>query len=191
MSKSDLRQTMLRARRAIPQEHVRALSLSIKRRLESQPEFIRAHAIAAYAAKPDEVQTSSLIDDALAGGKRVVLPVVDPAAGDLRFFEVRSRAELSPGRFGVLEPAAQGVPVPLSETDAVVVPLVAWDEEGERIGYGKGYFDRALASRARSVAIGLGFESQMLARIPADESDVPLDMVVTEKRVVRFGSGPR
>ena len=74
----------------------------------------------------------------------------------------------------------------LSETDLVLVPLVAWDDRGHRIGYGRGYFDRALAMRGPSLAIGLALESQHVPTIPEVPSDVSMDMVVTEKRVLRF-----
>ena len=94
--------------------------------------------------------------------------------------------ELEPGDFGVLEPK-EGLPaVPLSETQVVIVPVVAWDDRGYRLGYGKGYFDTELPSRGRSVAIGLAMESQRIDRVPESDTDVPLDMIVTEKRIMRF-----
>jgi 5-formyltetrahydrofolate cyclo-ligase len=122
----------------------------------------------------------------LAEGKRVAVPLVDDPSHSLLFFEIHGLDELSPGRFGVLEPGRGSEQMTLSETDLVLVPLVAWDDRGHRIGYGRGYFDRALAMRGPSLAIGLALESQHVQTIPEVPSDVSMDMVVTEKRVLRF-----
>jgi 5-formyltetrahydrofolate cyclo-ligase len=65
--------------------------------------------------------------------------------------------------------------------------VVAWDDTGQRLGYGKGYFDRELRSIGRAASAGLAFESQRRDRLPATPSDVPLDIIVTERRVLRFG----
>lgn len=188
MSKSELRQRMLEARRSIPPAQVSGLSLAVKANLEAQQEFGTAHFLISYAAMPDEVQTASIIEDALASGKRVALPAVE-GADRLRFFEVTSLAGLVPGPFGIPEPNRTGPEVQVSDADAVLVPLVAFDASGNRLGRGKGYFDRALRARGRAVSVGLAFESQMVPELPVTPSDVPLDMLVTERRVLRFDGG--
>jgi 5-formyltetrahydrofolate cyclo-ligase len=159
----------------------------VEERLVSEKEYRRARAVATYVSKEDEVQTQGLIGRMLKEGKKVVVPLVDSPSKSLHFFETRGLEDLSPGRFGILEPLRRSAPVALEDCDVVLVPLVAWDEEGHRIGYGKGFFDRALASRGQAFSIGLALESQQVQRIPADRSDVRLDMIVTENRVLRFG----
>lgn len=188
MSKNELRQRALKSRRLLSREEVSSLSELVKSRLLELPEFSRAKTIATYIAKSDEVQTSGIVEDALAGGRRIVVPRSDPASTSLVFSEIRSLAELSPGQYGILEPPSAGSPFPLDRCDLVLVPLVAWDESGHRLGYGKGYFDRALGARRPPVSIGLAFESQRRGDIPQSPTDVALDIIVTERRVIRIGA---
>jgi 5-formyltetrahydrofolate cyclo-ligase len=151
------------------------------------PEFLEAGVVASYAAKRDEVQTKRIMRSALSSGKRLLVPRTDPRSLSLSFREIRSLGQLAPGYLGILEPPPTLKAVPLSESQLVVVPVVAWDDAGQRVGYGKGYFDRELRSRGRAAAAGLAFESQRRDGLPATSSDVPLDIIVTEKRALRFG----
>ncbi|MGA2665804.1 MAG: 5-formyltetrahydrofolate cyclo-ligase [Nitrososphaerales archaeon] len=183
--KSRLRQEALEARRAIRPDVLLRLSRAVEANLASWEAYGRSSLLAAYVSKDDEVQTRELIARALAEGKRVAVPLVDGAIDGLRFVEIHGVGDLAPGRFGILEPRSDAGPtVPLSGSDLVLVPLVAWDERGHRIGYGRGYYDRALAGRGRSLAVGLALESQRVARVPEGPGEGPLDAVVTESRVL-------
>jgi 5-formyltetrahydrofolate cyclo-ligase len=186
ISKNDLRQSALESRRAISHDRLVAMSKLVAKNLAALHEFRDAKLIASYVSKDYEVQTSTIIQGLLAEGKRVIVPLVDTSSSALLFFEIHSLDELRPGRFGIPEPANNGAPVSLSESSLLLVPLLAWDDRGHRIGYGRGYFDKALASRGSSIAVGLALESQKVAMIPETSSDVPLDTIVTEERVVRF-----
>jgi len=186
MSKSQIRTEGLLSRRAIPHLRLVRESQLVEENLVSQREYQEARVVASYLSTEDEVQTVGIIRRMLAEGKKVTAPLVDAPTGTLAFLEIHGLGELSPGHFGILEPRRGTPPVPLSESDLVLVPLVAWDVRGYRIGYGKGYFDRALAARGRSLSVGLALESQRVPRVPEGPTDVPLDMVVTEKRVLRF-----
>jgi 5-formyltetrahydrofolate cyclo-ligase len=186
ISKKELRREALESRRSLSPEVMVRLSKEVGRNLASLPEFKRARTIAFYVAKPGEVQTSGMISLALALQKRVIVPRVE-APGRLGFFEIRGTEDLLPGAFGILEPRPEGRRAALNESQVVIVPVVAWDERGHRIGYGKGYFDRELPLRGSACAIGLALESQRVQRVPEVATDAPLDMVVTEKRVLRFG----
>jgi 5-formyltetrahydrofolate cyclo-ligase len=187
LSKSELRQSALKARESLPGPEVASLSERVARRLMDLPEFAGAATVASYVAKRDEVQTSRIIQSALASGKRVIVPRSVPSSTELVFAEVKSLSELSVGRFGILEPPSNAPPVPLSTSDVVLVPVVAWDEEGNRLGHGKGYFDRALVGSGVSRKVGLAFEAQRVERVPHSATDVPLDIVVTESRALRVG----
>jgi 5-formyltetrahydrofolate cyclo-ligase len=187
MSKREVRQDALRARRSLTAEQVELLSARIQEALVTLPEFLNAGVIASYVAKRDEVQTSGILQSALSSGKRVLVPRSDPASLSLRFYEIESLDQLTLGSFGVLEPPAALEAVPLSESQLVVVPVVAWDDRGQRVGYGKGFFDRGLKFRGKAACAGLAFESQHRDPLPATASDVPLDIIVTERRVLRFG----
>jgi len=185
--KRRLRLLALRRRRSIPKEELAALSARVEANLVSTPEYRDASLVISYCAKDDEVQTRHIIETALAGGKRVAVIATDPASKTLSFSEIDSfESDLAPGTFGILEPKpGRGRPVSISEAGLILVPLVAWDEEGRRLGYGAGYFDRALARAGSVPKVGLALESQRLAEVPSSRHDVPLDVVVTERRVVR------
>jgi len=186
MNKEQLRAVGLAARRAIPRSRVKEMSAMVQENLWGLGDFVSARRIASYVAKEDEVQTVPIIERALAEAKSVAVPKVDTETGALLFFEIKGIHELSRGYSGILEPRGADRPVKLSGTDVVLVPVVVWDARGHRIGHGAGQFDRALAQRGNSIAIGLAFESQSVARIPDGPSDVKLDVLVTEKRVLKF-----
>jgi len=189
MSKSQLRAEAIESRRAIPHAQLVHESLLIEENLASQDEYREAKVVATYVSKEEEVQTDGIVRRMFAEGRRVAVPLVDLPSGTLIFFEIHGLGDVSMGHFGILEPGRDTPPLPLDETDIVLVPLVAWDDRGHRIGYGRGYFDRALAGRGRSLSIGLALESQRIRKVPDGPSDVRLDMVVTEKRVLRFERG--
>jgi len=191
LSKSELRQQALKSRRSLTKDEVASRSGLVTRRLLQLPEFASAVSIATYVAKSDEVQTAAVISRALAEGKKVLVPRSDPQSSTLFFAEIHSLSELSPGHFGILEPAVSSPPLRLDSADIALVPIVAWDERGHRIGYGKGYFDRALEANRGPVTIGLAFESQRFGEVPQSAADVPLDIIVTEERVLRLRGGRR
>lgn len=189
MSKAELRERAIHARRALKSDDLSRLSLQVEVNLFELPEFQSARTIASYVAKKDEIQTRSIIERALGAGKRIVVPRTDLSRRRLIFYQIRGLTELSLGSFGVMEPGSGSSPVPLKDCQVVLVPLLGWDDRGHRLGYGKGLFDSELAHRGSCLAIGLALESQHLTHLPESKTDVPLDMVVTENRIVRFGTG--
>ncbi len=185
-NKHHIRRNAIKERLALP-EHMRAdHSAIITKRVEQLPEYINANTIAVYVSMRDEVQTKELIESALAKGTRVLIPKSDTISKRLTFHEINSLGELARGAFGVLEPPVGSKTVPLSEADIIIVPVVAWDIYGGRLGYGKGYFDQALKSKGDAPVVGLAFESQQREKLPLSPHDVQLDMVVTEVRAIRF-----
>jgi 5-formyltetrahydrofolate cyclo-ligase len=185
--KQQLRAVALRQRRSIDRGELAALSSLVAENLASLKEYKQARLVVSYCAKDDEVQTRSIIERALEEGKRVAVVVTDVPSKSLSFSEIESfESDLAPGAFGIPEPRpGLARPVSLGQVDVVLVPLLAWDERGHRLGYGAGYFDRALAGARKLVKVGLALESQRLSQIPTSRHDVPLDIIVTEKRVVR------
>jgi 5-formyltetrahydrofolate cyclo-ligase len=87
---------------------------------------------------------------------------------------------------GIPEPDETCPPVPLEEVDCIIVPAVAWDEKGCRVGYGGGFYDRLLAMAGQTPKIGIGFECQVIKEVPRAEHDLPVDLLVTENRILRF-----
>jgi 5-formyltetrahydrofolate cyclo-ligase len=119
---------------------------------------------------------------ALASGKTLLYPAV--VGEDLEFRRVCSLESLVPGKFGILEP--QGDPVDPAGADLIVVPGVAFDLCGRRIGYGKGYYDRSLHRLERSGRLaGFCYDFQLVQEIAGEPHDVTMDLIVTELRVVR------
>ena len=151
-------------------------------------EYVRARGIACYVSKDTEVSTRVLIRTALGQEKRVLIPVIKKGEIDLFFSEIKDLGkELSPGTFGILEPKPEFVrEVSLDVVDMIFVPGIVWDREGYRLGWGRGYFDRAIKKLPAHVrSAGLAFNMQLVNRVPRDQFDVPVDIVVTESRVIR------
>ena len=186
MSKSEARKEALKLRRQLSPREVQALSASVRENLLHLPEYNASQIIACYVAKQHEVQTAEILKMALASGKRIVVPRSDPVSFSLTFHEIHGLDELQLGNFGVLEPAQDSKTISLTKVDLVIVPVVAWDSRGNRMGYGMGYFDRALKDKGKVRCVGLAFEIQLRDPLPTSSTDIPLDMIITEKRVVRF-----
>ncbi len=175
--------------RALSPKELDDLSEQVRRNLSTIEEFNRAKVVACYVAKADEVRTEEILRSAIRKGIKVLVPLTDSGGGRLFFSELRDYdSELAPGTFGVMEPKPEFLrPVPLEGAEVALVPLVAWDERGYRLGHGKGYYDRALVPLTKTATIGLALEAQRVERIPERPSDVPLQSIVTERRVLRFG----
>ena len=180
MTKGRLRTRLLRTLRSQAEEERHRKSEAIRRKLSRLTVFRRAGLVCCYAALPYEVQTWRLIQQMLASGKRVVVPVV--AGRSLRLSELRDPAtELSPGAFGVWEPTpAARRPVGPERVDLVLVPGLAFDRQGHRLGHGHGYFDRLLTRLPRATArVGLCFEFQLLHRLPIEPHDQTVHRVLS------------
>jgi len=188
VEKENLRRYILRLRNRQSISELEQKSADIVDQVLLLHEYVRARGIACYVSKDSEVNTRTLIRNALDREKRVLIPVVKPGDIDLFFSEVKELGkELAPGTFGILEPKPEFVrPVDLDAVDLIFVPGIVWDRDGYRLGWGRGYFDRALTKLPEHVtSAGLAFNMQLLSRVPKDQFDVPVDMVVTESRVIR------
>ncbi|MDT8442410.1 MAG: 5-formyltetrahydrofolate cyclo-ligase [Desulfuromonadales bacterium] len=184
MPKRSLRQTLLARRRHSSQHDCLARSLKIQERLLLSAVYAAADCIALYSAVQNEVQTEEIARQAIVAGKRLVYPRV--AGATLVFESVNALTELRPGAFGVAEPT-QGAAVDHAAIDLLVVPAVAFDARGHRLGYGKGFYDRALAAcTGRTVAVGLAYDFQLVTELPIDAHDRAVCAVMTETKTVWF-----
>ena len=174
---------MLACRRGLAVAERRSASLRIQQTLLARPEFATARVVACYAAIHGEVETELIIRAALAAGKTVLLPAV--AGEGLLFRRIADPAALRTGAFGIPEPAKHAAAIPAEEIDLFVIPGVAFDLEGRRIGYGKGYYDRTLHRlEGKGRMIGFCYDFQLVDEIAGEPHDVLIDLVITEKRVV-------
>lgn len=161
----------------------------VARSLAEMPELVSAKVVLGYSALRSELDLGPAVAALRAHGVAVAYTRIE-GEGLLGVHAVADEAELVPGRFGLLEPPADAPRVAPSEIDAVIVPAVAYDERGFRLGYGGGYYDRLLPMlRPDCLRIGVIFDEQLLAEIPAEAHDERVDVVVTPTRVIRHGRG--
>lgn len=152
-------------------------------------EFRAAACLALYAALPDELATRPLFEAASSAGRKCLLPRIG-ATDELEFAVTPAWGDLRPGRYGVSEPVEGSAVVPLAEVDLIVVPGLAFDSSGGRLGRGGGYYDRALrvlpkAGPARASVFGLAHDWQLIDDVPRDGCDQLVDAIVTDRRIVR------
>ena len=182
MTKRQVRTTLLRRLKQQKEDERRRKSAAIQRKVCRLTAFRRAKMVCCYVALPYEVQTWRMIEDMLSKGKRVVIPISQPRTKRLQLSEIRDPAsELSPGAFGVWEPVPSARrPVRMDELDLVLVPGLAFDRPGHRLGHGHGYFDRFLARLPKATpTVGLAFRFQLLDRLPRTPHDHAVQSVLT------------
>lgn len=168
---------------ALPPEAVKSRSFQAQKTLLNSAEFAAAHTVALYSPIRNEVETDELFRVALALGKKVLFPAMDKQS--LAFRVVGSSSDLECGGFGILEPKKSCQTVDPGEAALIVVPGVAFDVRGRRIGYGKGFYDKALHRlEGCGSLIGLCYQFQLLEEIVAEPHDVLMDAIVTEQRWV-------
>jgi 5-formyltetrahydrofolate cyclo-ligase len=161
--------------------------------LRAMPEFAEAATVLTFATLPGEVPTGPLARIARAMGARLVYPRCLPHGMEMSLHRVDSDEDLAPaGRYGILEPAGTCPAVTVADIDFAVVPGLAWDRNGNRLGRGAGYYDRLLGDPGwRGFRCGLFFAAQEFPELPADPWDIPLDAVVTEREIWRPRPGGR
>jgi 5-formyltetrahydrofolate cyclo-ligase len=137
-----------------------------------------------YVPKPPEVDTMPLIKQLIQKGVRVVVPIIERDTRTLRLSCLEDPDILVISTFSVPEPIGKEIPVCGRDLDVVVVPLLAFDRAGHRLGYGAGYYDRFLSSYTQAKKIGAAFSCQEIGSVPADENDVAMDMIVTEREII-------
>lgn len=170
-------------RRAIPPERRAQMEAAIRGNVLALPEVEDAFLVGTYLSVGSEVGTRDLVSELLARGKRVALPVVLPEAGAMRFGELGAPDALVAGRLGIPEPAPPRTFV--DDADVLLVPGLLFTRDGHRLGNGGGYFDRALRDMPHALRVGLAFHEQVVAELPMEAHDERLDVLVTDREVVR------
>lgn len=174
---------MLAKRKALSVAEAMAASRQVQRKFVASEAFAAARVLALYAAIHNEVDTQEVMGAALASGKEVLFPAV--CLDQLVFRRISGWAALRPGAFGIMEPDASSAVLAPQEADIVVIPGVAFDVGGKRIGYGKGYYDRALhVLEGKGKLVGFCYDFQLVEEIAGEPHDVKMDLIITEKRVV-------
>ncbi len=186
--KSKIRSLFESQRRSLSGESVDSQSSKIISHLKNLPEYQGAKTVHCYVAWRNEVNTNQLIKDTLQTGRRVIVPVIDLSSHILLHSEIKGFDELKKGTFGILEPPKDRFrKVKISEFDLVIVPGVAFDLSGHRIGFGGGFYDGFLGS-VKATKIALAYEFQIVDEIPTRAEDEKVDILVSEKNVYRFSA---
>ena len=182
MPKHTLRREMLARRRALAPADREAADRIIQRALITSPAFEASRVVALYAPIHNEVATEEIFRAALSLGKEVLFPAVH---GDsLVFRRVTARHELHAGAYGIPEPTSDCPVRDPRAADLLVIPAVAFDLSGQRLGYGKGYYDRTLHLLEGSGRLmGIIYDFQLVEAIAGEPHDVRVDVIITEKRV--------
>lgn len=167
-------------------ENREQLDQAIRERVWALSAYENAEKLLLYLSKGSEPDTWKIFDRALAQGKEVYAPRCLDGQGTMAFYQVKSREELIPGRFGLLEPSPEGrFPLGDPEGALCLVPGLAFDEEGYRLGYGKGYYDRFLAEHP-VMAVGLCYKELLLPQLPRGPYDRQVNCLVTEAGALDF-----
>jgi 5-formyltetrahydrofolate cyclo-ligase len=179
MDKKELRKIFLEKRKSI--ENKEEKSHEIFHKLKGLPIWKKAYIINTYVSIKDEVDTRFIIYHALIENKRVFCPVI--LGNDLKFGEITSINDLEKGPFGILQPKKIHE-IDYNLFDIIIVPGIAFDIKGYRIGYGKGYYDRFLSKIKKGIKIGLTFDDLILNNLPKDPYDQKVDIIISEKKII-------
>lgn len=185
-AKEKLRKELLEMRRSMAFEAVFALSGRVQKRFIESEFYVSAKSFSLYSSFQNEVLTDEIFQRAVEAGKKVAYPrVIKVGKRHLAFFRVRDLRDLAVGSYDIPEPGEGETVVEPVNFDLVVVPGVAFDMRGGRLGYGKGYYDRALKGLGCPI-VALAYEFQVLKEeIPVEPHDVGVAAIVTEKRILR------
>jgi 5-formyltetrahydrofolate cyclo-ligase len=182
LTKAELRMRAKEARSRLTPAEIARYSASIERRLIEVLDGFTT--VMVYVSKPPEVETHGLIAALNNRGVRVVVPIIERETRSLRLSALPDPAVLVQSTFNVPEPIGHEIPVRPENIQAVVVPMLGFDSEGNRLGYGAGYYDRFLQRYPHPKKIGIAFSCQQVESIPADENDIMMDCIITEKGII-------
>lgn len=187
VSKGTVRRNCLQSRRLLTDREKAALDRAIADKLLQSKMYLAARTILCYVSLPQEIDTQRIIADAVLRGKRVAVPRCG-ADRQMEFFYVTSEDDLAPGTFGIPAPKETCALCVPQQNDLCIVPCLAADRRGYRLGYGGGYYDRYLARR-RMQTIGLCYSAYVKDTLPTDSFDVSLQTIVTDKEVYIWQNG--
>jgi 5-formyltetrahydrofolate cyclo-ligase len=183
--KREIRKRIMTLRNAMTPEEIEAKSGVIVRRLTELREIRESSTLMVFLNFGSEVLTDELIVWGWEAGKRIVVPLCRPEGRVLTPCLIDGFAELETGHYGIREPRADLLRiVPSGEIDVVLVPAVAFDRRGYRVGYGGGYYDRFLPKAPQAATIGAVFACQIVPEVPIDRYDMQVEQIATEEGII-------
>lgn len=179
VEKSDLRRHCLAKRQQLSKEQKRDASEKITAKLLAQPAVKRAKQVLCYLPTKGEVDTTNLLSALWQMDKQVYLPRCLDRVGNMEFYKVDDFSQVQTGMYGIKEPAGSCPMLQPVDGLICILPGVGFTKTGDRLGYGKGYYDRFL-SKIRAITIGICYNQCIVAQIPRDEYDRTMDLVITQ-----------
>ncbi|MGL5700386.1 MAG: 5-formyltetrahydrofolate cyclo-ligase, partial [Kluyvera sp.] len=187
LSRNDIRQIIRQRRRALTLQQQTLYGQQAATRMMAWPPMLNAQTVALFLSFDGELDTQPLIERLWQAGKRVYLPVLHPfSPGNLLFLHYHPHSELVVNRLKILEPKLDVRDVlPLDKLDVLITPLVAFDEQGQRLGMGGGFYDRTLQNWQQHgiYPVGYAHDCQRVEALPIEQWDIPLPAVVTPAKV--------
>jgi 5-formyltetrahydrofolate cyclo-ligase len=190
-AKKLLRARMQRARSAISRDAAARAEQAAAAHLLGIPEIQSAAVVGLYAAIGNELPTSELAAALGARGHTLAYPRIVPGQRALAFHRVGASSELEPGPLRILQPPAQAVAIEIARIEVLVIPGLAFDRRGCRLGRGQGYYDVTLAHGQRPLCIGYAYACQVVDKVPCSDHDVLMDILITDAGVVRASARAR
>ena len=175
MDKKELRRTIRERKRAMTEEEIVQRSEKLGKLFVQSEAYKNAKTIYGYLPYNQEVRTVPMLEQALKDGKKVAVPKV--YGDEMKFLYLDDLTKVSKGYAGIPEPIADG-PVADDETALVLMPGLAFDPQGHRIGYGGGFYDKFLAAEPNHPTLALCYEFQLLPELDTEEHDIPVDTVL-------------
>ena len=187
LAKSDIRKDILSKRNSLSEFEIINNSKIISKKVIATKEYQISKSIGAYYPIGSEVKTFDIIKHSIDNKKEVGLPrVIDSTK--IEFFKIIEdsfeKIKFTIGKYGIFENSMSTTSI--KQMDLLIIPGIAFDLQGNRIGYGKGYYDRILSSRKAKYIIGLAYEAQLIHEIPNNDHDIPVNIIITEKRTIRI-----
>lgn len=188
-TKAEIRKRILEARGALTPDEIVAKSGAILQKALKTPEYMEADNILLYADYNHEVMTRGIFEDAILRKKRVYFPKSDRLTNSMTFYQTVSAKQLEKGFMGIPEPRENPqlcYKFNANEDTLVIVPGVAFDMAGFRLGYGKGFYDKFLSNKRQLSTMALAFACQIVEELPSEPHDIKMDKIVTEEIIYSF-----
>ena len=187
-TKQELRSEFLRIRRAAAPAQREIWNRRIAELFAGWPIYQQCRSVMFYVATTDETATAGLIEDALHRGKQVYAPLLSAQYGEMSAAAIKRPQDLVAGKYGLKMPAPDSATLAAGESiDLIVVPGVAFDRTGNRLGMGAGYYDRFFSRTLHAVRLGLAWECQVVAEVPCEPHDIRMHYLLTDAGLITCG----
>lgn len=187
MNKKRIRGIMSEKRDSLALLDYQEKSKKIKENLFNKSFFKDSRNIFTFISFKSEVDTHNIIKESLNLGKKVSVPLTLPKTKEMLPVIIKSFEDLKPGTYGILEPDNNTNQIKLDNIDLVLVPGLAFDPQGYRVGYGGGYYDRFFKKLSKNtIKVGLAFDFQIIDKCPTNKFDLPVDYILTESNFIKI-----